>query len=665
MAQTGNEALDGATQDFSDPTDPRAGSKSHHKKMKLAGSFVHSTEPRDHHCARLRKLLGSIHLANIMALVVLVDAYCTCVDIDARAEGVHTPDIFTTLSTMCLMMYTLEAAALLLAFGPRQFFSDWIGTLDVIIVSCGWAEKVITAAAMVGSIGFRTAVLRALRLVRIVRLLRSLKRIRALKELYKLALMMATCFKALLWCFLLCFMVMTVWAMLMVEVVSPYVRGMSVFSSCPQCTRAVSSVMDANLLLFKTVIAGDSWGEVAVPVMQEYPGTAIIFIGSLLSLVFGVLNLIVAVVVDTFADARQHDVQSLAEEMEVEIDHDRTILAKLFKRMDKDGSGQLTLSELIEGACRDPAFQSRLRVMDIDEQDLEQLFRMIDQDGSGTVEVSEFIGPLSRWAHDSKTAPRFIKYNLLQSMHLQEELHDIAAEGFQEMAARIDDLTGMVEKLAVVKLAEPEHAEAPKEQRLSPGTAERQTSEGAEAPTEDLEACETQAPIHTVEPGIHQPQCSPQPMTLLAATSAQKGGGDVNVAMIEAKLASAMARLEGKLDQMLSGGRSPVDSQVLHPMLPGSRGHSPADPQMSQERQVVASIDMGVFHAERGRRKGAKKTRNVDAFQKMYMDAGQSNADEHERDPRDPSIAALLPDFQFLPHMPNLPTLPNRPSIRL
>ena len=43
--------------------------------------------------------------------------------------------------------------------------------------------------------------------------------------------------------------------------------------------------------------------------------------------------------------------------------------------------------------------------------------------------------------------------------------------------------------------------------------------------------------------------------------------------------------------------------------------------------QVVASIDMGVFHAERGRRKGAKKTRNVDAFQKMYMDAGQSNAD--------------------------------------
>ena len=46
---------------------------------------------------------------------------------------------------------------------------------------------------------------------------------------------------------------------------------------------------------------------------------------------------------------------------------------------------------------------------------MEQLFHMIDQDQSGTIEVAEFIGPLSRWAHDSKTAPRFIKYNMIQA----------------------------------------------------------------------------------------------------------------------------------------------------------------------------------------------------------------------------------------------------------
>lgn len=88
-------------------------------------------------------------------------------------------------------------------------------------------------------------------------------------------------------------------------------------------------------------------------------------------------------VVGTFADARQNDLQNLAEEMEDEIEHDRKALAKLFAKIDKDNSGQLTLQELIEGARQDPGFQSRLRVMDIDENDLHQLFQMIDIDRSG------------------------------------------------------------------------------------------------------------------------------------------------------------------------------------------------------------------------------------------------------------------------------------------
>ena len=91
---------------------------------------------------------------------------------------------------------------------------------------------------------------------------------------------------------------MTVWAMLMVEFVHPLIEILDeqegAFEQCPQCLKATSSVMRANLLLFKTVIAGDSWGEIAVPVIEHYPMTAIVFMGSLLTLVFGVLNLIVA-----------------------------------------------------------------------------------------------------------------------------------------------------------------------------------------------------------------------------------------------------------------------------------------------------------------------------------------------------------------------------------
>eukprot|EP00435_Cladocopium_sp_Y103_P010174 s1083_g2.t1 len=373
--------------------------------------------------SRLRKVMESVYVANFMALVVLMDAYCTCAGIDARAAKSEPDVAVLVISDVCLVLYTLELTLIFYVFNK---WSDWMMVLDVIIVACGWLE-IIMNAANVNQFGFRGSikVTRVLRLVRIFRLIRlSLTAVRTLKELHKLATMMATCMRTLLWCFLLCFVVMTGWAMLMVEVVHPIMQDRRE-EGCMDI--ATSNVMSANLLLFKTVIAGDSWGELAVPIITEHPATAIIFVGSQLTIVFGVVNLIVAVVVDTFAEARDNDVQNLAEEMEAEIQQDSDLDAEgppIFERIDKEGTGMLTLEDLVEGARTDAAFQSRLRVMDIDEtlwqtspvvdqNDLQQLFQMIDSDQSGTIEAAEFIGPLSRWAHDSKTAPRFIKYNML------------------------------------------------------------------------------------------------------------------------------------------------------------------------------------------------------------------------------------------------------------
>ena len=125
----------------------------------------------------------------------------------------------------------------------------------------------------------------------------------------------------------------------------------------------------------------------------------------------------------------------------------------------------------------------RLRaVEDIDEQDLEQLFTMIDQDSSGTIEVAEFIGPLSRWAHDSKTAPRFIKYNMIQTMHLQEDLYDLSVECFRLLAARIDELACHVQGV------KPTDAGGMLDETRSEGTAtvSKATSLASVTPTQEL-----------------------------------------------------------------------------------------------------------------------------------------------------------------------------------
>ena len=89
------------------------------------------------------------------------------------------------------------------------------------------------------------------------------------------------------------------------------------------------------------------------------------------------MNFLFEVVVDSFAESRQRDLVNLAEELEDENENDRKYLESLFNRLDLTHTGLLTLEDLEKGARTDPEFQSRLRVMDIDEADLEQLFEMI------------------------------------------------------------------------------------------------------------------------------------------------------------------------------------------------------------------------------------------------------------------------------------------------
>eukprot|EP00931_Biecheleriopsis_adriatica_P064591 TRINITY_DN39348_c0_g1_i1.p1 TRINITY_DN39348_c0_g1~~TRINITY_DN39348_c0_g1_i1.p1 ORF type:complete len:491 (+),score=105.17 TRINITY_DN39348_c0_g1_i1:127-1473(+) len=226
--------------------------------------------------------------------------------------------------------------------------------------------------------------------------------------------------------------------MAVVELVHPTVlrlRGEGIIDDENVMTE---SVMKANLMLFKTVIAGDGWGSIAVPVIMESPATAIIFIMSQLTLVFGVLNLVVAVVVDTFAEKRQKDIEKLAEDLENDEATDVKILEKIFEQIDEDHSGELSLDELLNGARKIPEFQSRLRVMDIDQQDLEQLFYMLDQDSGGSIDPSEFINALSRWIHESKTATRFVKYNVEKLVQGQMDL----ASEVRSMKRKMETLQG-------------------------------------------------------------------------------------------------------------------------------------------------------------------------------------------------------------------------------
>ena len=96
-----------------------------------------------HGCrGKLAKVLQSSQLMNIMALVILVDALVTVVDVDARAAGNEPPRAMMVLSDICLCMYTAELLAMIFVGGLRIFL-NWMPLLDLLIVLCGYAEMVM------------------------------------------------------------------------------------------------------------------------------------------------------------------------------------------------------------------------------------------------------------------------------------------------------------------------------------------------------------------------------------------------------------------------------------------------------------------------------------------------------------------------------------------
>lgn len=238
---------------------------------------------------------------------------------------------------------------------------------------------------------------------------------RWLKEPYLLFSMMATSLRILIWAFLLTFFIITLWSILAVTLLNEVVQELSIsipaWQGCDRCARSFHSIWDSNLTFFQTIVAGDSWGLIALPVIQKKWWSIFIFVGALSSVIFGVLNMIAVVVIDTCVERRSKDVSNMATELEYEEICERRRLAALFAKIDEDNSGSLSKDELHWGAEQVPEFRQYLRVLDIDDQDLSKLFDMLDIDASGEIDADEFIDALYRMqSTESRTATRFVKH---------------------------------------------------------------------------------------------------------------------------------------------------------------------------------------------------------------------------------------------------------------
>lgn len=374
----------------------------------------------------LAALIDSAMFTGFISIVVMSNMYVVILETDERGnKDREASETLKNISVAMLITYMIESAMRLFVHRSRFCENRW-NVFDITLVSAdvlgSLLENVLKKS---GQDVPSFAIFRLFRVVRVVRLFRSLT---SFRELFMMLHGLAAAMKAIMWATVMVLVAFLFWSLVGVELIHPLVQEAVKLGKldCERCPRSFSSVWLANITLIQTVLCGDAWGEVAIPLIEMYPLSIAYFLASFVSVNLGIMNLIVAVIVDRAQQAREDDHQNQLKEKEINMVKAKTRLGEVFRRLDIDDSGTVTCDELVEGIETEAEFADILRLMDVSPEDLSLLFKVLDKDGSGELNYNEFCENLYKMkTHDTHTLLVFVRHQVSVCAETVKEIYDL------------------------------------------------------------------------------------------------------------------------------------------------------------------------------------------------------------------------------------------------
>eukprot|EP00931_Biecheleriopsis_adriatica_P006604 TRINITY_DN10798_c0_g1_i2.p1 TRINITY_DN10798_c0_g1~~TRINITY_DN10798_c0_g1_i2.p1 ORF type:complete len:542 (-),score=114.71 TRINITY_DN10798_c0_g1_i2:146-1771(-) len=389
--------------------------------------------------------IGAVIVVNFVLILVEADvgANPTCTnggDVGCAVE------VLQLLNVVLLVVYMGEAAMRIYVY-RWDYFKNPFDLFDFFIVLVGAVDLLVVLV-------LRSAMLpgmQMLRLFRVARLVRAAKLLRIFPDLKAMIRGFAQAMGAMLWGFVGIMIMLLMWAVLAVELLNDTNRELD---SDEYCKHMFSSVGAAALMFWQTLVAGDSWGACAIPLIQASPASFIVFAGALVTIQLGFTNLILAVIVERAQEAHERGKAEEVAQVSRQRDAAGSRLMEICEEIDVDGDGKLTLKELMFAYEAHPELRAIFQTLDIDEKDLETLFSLMDVDDSGDLTYEELVGCIHKSDHDDiKRQVMMLKLSvesicLRMRQHLEVKLdyiaRDINPNSSLESAARVAQPSGGV-----------------------------------------------------------------------------------------------------------------------------------------------------------------------------------------------------------------------------
>jgi len=332
--------------------------------------------------------IGLVVLLNFAIILIEADADATCYphyadkyfECPTRSSSILWLGI---VEIAFIVVYVSECMARVYVERARFLCSSW-NVVDLTTVLLGCLQLALAD----------TVNLSLLRLSRIARVLKAVRLFISVPELYMLIGGLYSSLKAIIFGAIMLIVMILVWAVVSVEMLHPIASVIDFPGTCERCSRGFADIFSASVTIFQQIVAGDSWGAISIPLVERAPGTAILLFAIMLTISVGLMNLILAVIVERAAEARENDHAKKVQQKEAERSRSMEDLVLLCAGMDINANGMISYQELLKGYDRVNDFQKLMDVMDITRNDLESIFYVLDEDGSGEVSYLEFCSSL-------------------------------------------------------------------------------------------------------------------------------------------------------------------------------------------------------------------------------------------------------------------------------
>eukprot|EP00931_Biecheleriopsis_adriatica_P020648 TRINITY_DN13730_c0_g2_i7.p1 TRINITY_DN13730_c0_g2~~TRINITY_DN13730_c0_g2_i7.p1 ORF type:complete len:638 (-),score=108.25 TRINITY_DN13730_c0_g2_i7:25-1824(-) len=360
-----------------------------------------------------------------------------------------SPDWIYPVSLFLFAFYALEVASRIFVY-RREFFVgifNW-NTFDVFLVS---ADSIMFLLNIfIGGLE-QNAMIRCVRVLRAVRVVTAIRIWPAFRELYIMLHSLIGALRAMFWSTVLLGLVLILFSVTAVELIQPLVDDIAKnggYGDCERCPEAFRTVWGSTITFFQQIVAGDSWGQVTIPVLEKYPQTAPFFAVVLVIIQFGILNLVLVAIVDQADKASVDDAKFQAQTRLEAFQEQKSQLLHICKTLDKDGTGDIDIEELTQGFRSNPELANHLKFLDVTLSDVQILFHAMDGDGSGTVNYQEFCEKLFKIQHQDE--------GILLAF-LQSYVHDIRrtilfhTETLGSLTQSVHDIKSMLRPMTDVR----------------------------------------------------------------------------------------------------------------------------------------------------------------------------------------------------------------------